>query len=313
MQLIRLRGWRMEREPILFSSKSMEPKEGEFMNNGQKLAGRKALVTGSGTGIGREIALEFARQGADVVLHYSQNREGAASAAEEIKAMGRRAEVFGADFSDLDQVLALANHAVESLGSINCLVNNSGITFNRPFLKMKPEHFDKLFNVNVRAQYFITQRIVQDMLEHGGGTICNISSIHGLQGAPEHTAYAATKGAIIAYTRTLGVELAHRGIRVNGIAPGWVTVENYFTSIPGFNEADAKKSAENSVPVARYGLPIDVAHLATFLCGDDAGFLIGQTIVLDGGTVSLMSLISDFRTESTSHFGERYVLTPKGR
>ncbi len=283
------------------------------MSNGQKLAGRKALVTGSGTGIGREIALEFARQGADVVLHYSQNRDGAASAAEEIKAMGRRAEVFGADFSDLEQVLALANHAVESLGSINCLVNNSGITFNRPFLKMKPEHFDKLFNVNVRAQYFITQRIVQDMLEHGGGTICNISSIHGLQGAPEHTAYAATKGAIIAYTRTLGVELAHKGIRVNGIAPGWVTVENYFTCIPGFNEADAKKSAENSVPVARYGLPIDVAHLATFLCGDDAGFLIGQTIVLDGGTVSLMSLISDFRNESTSHFGERYVLTPKGR
>ena len=90
------------------------------MNNGQKLAGRKALVTGSGTGIGREIALEFARQGADVVLHYSQNKDGAASAAEEIKAMGRRAEVFGADFSDLDQVLALANHAVEALGSINC-------------------------------------------------------------------------------------------------------------------------------------------------------------------------------------------------
>jgi glucose 1-dehydrogenase len=279
------------------------------MDNCKKLAGRKALVTGSGTGIGREIALEFARQGADVVLHYSQNRDGAASAAEEIRKMGQRAEVFGADFSDIEQVVGLANHAVEALGSINCLVNNSGITFNRPFLKMKPEQFDKLFNVNVRAQYFITQRIVEDMLEHGGGTICNISSIHGFQGAPEHTAYAATKGAIIAYTRTLGVELAHRGIRVNGIAPGWVTVENYFTSIPGFNEADAKKAAEKSVPVARYGVPIDVAHLATFLCGDEAGFLIGQTIVLDGGTVSLMSLISDFRNESSSHFGERYVLT----
>jgi NAD(P)-dependent dehydrogenase (short-subunit alcohol dehydrogenase family) len=281
------------------------------MSNGQKLAGRKALVTGSGTGIGREIALEFARQGADVVLHYSQNRDGAASAAEEIRSMGRRAEVFGADFSDLDQVMGLANHAIEALGSINCLVNNSGITFNRPFLKMKPEHFEKLFNVNIRAQYFITQRVVEDMLKHNGGTICNISSIHGFQGAPEHTAYAATKGAIIAFTRTLGVELAHRGIRVNGIAPGWVTVENYFTSIPGFNEADAKKSAEKSVPVARYGLPIDVAHLAVFLCGDDAGFMIGQTLVLDGGTVSLMSLISDFRNESTAHFGERYVLGAK--
>ncbi len=283
------------------------------MSGKSKLLGRKALVTGSGTGIGREIALEFARQGADVVLHYSQNREGATSAAEEIKSMGRHAEVFGADFNDLQQVLALANHAVDALGSINCLVNNSGITFNRPFLKMQPAHFEKLFNVNVRAQYFITQRIVQDMLEHDGGTICNISSIHGFQGAPEHSAYAATKGAIIAYTRALGVELAHRGIRVNGIAPGWITVENYFKSIPGFNEADAKKAAENSVPVARYGLPIDVAHLATFLCGDEAGFLIGQTIVLDGGTVSLMSLISDFRTESTSKFGEEYILGPNKR
>jgi NAD(P)-dependent dehydrogenase (short-subunit alcohol dehydrogenase family) len=283
------------------------------MNRGEKLAGRKALVTGSGTGIGREIALEFARQGADVVLHYSHHREGANRAAAEIRAMGRRAEVVGADFSDLKQVLALADHAIEALGSINCLVNNSGITFNRPFLKIEPEHFDKLFNVNVRAQYFITQRIVRDMLEHGGGAICNISSIHGVQGAPEHSAYAATKGAIIAYTRALGVELAHKGIRVNGIAPGWITVENYFTSIPGFNEADAKKAAEKSVPVARYGLPIDVAHLATFLCGDEAGFLIGQTIVLDGGTVSLMSLISDFRNESTARFGEQYVFEGNAR
>jgi len=286
-------------------------RNGEAMSHQTKLSGRRALVTGSDIGIGREIALEFARQGADVVLHYCHHREGATSAAEEITAMGRRAAVFGADFDDLDQAIALAEHAIRELGSINCLVNNAGITFNRPFLKIAPEHFDKLFNVNVRAQYFITQTIVENMLQHDGGSICNISSIHGLQGAPEHSAYAATKGAIVAYTRALAVELAHRGIRVNAIAPGWITTENYFKVIPGFNEADAKKAAENAVPVARYGLPIDVAHLATFLCGDDAGFLIGQTIVLDGGTVSLMSLISDFRTESTSKFGEQYVLGTK--
>ncbi len=278
------------------------------MESAQKLSGGKALVTGSDTGIGREIALEFARQGADVVLHYSHHREGAVSASEEIKAMGRRTAVFSADFNDLKQAIKLANDAIKTMGSINCLVNNAGITFNRPLLKMRPQHFDKLFNVNFRAQYFITQRIVEDMLQHGGGTICNLSSIHGIQGAPEHSAYAATKGAIIAYTRALGVELAHRGIRVNAIAPGWITVENYFKSIPGFNEADARKSAENAVPSARYGLPIDVAKLATFLCSDDSGFLVGQTIVLDGGTVSLMSLISNFRAESTSKFGEQYIL-----
>lgn len=281
------------------------------MSTEPRLLGRKALVTGSDIGIGREIALEFARQGADVVLHYSHHPEGAISAADEIKEMGRKSAVFKADFNDLKQAVALADNAIEAMGSINCLVNNAGITFNRPFLKMQPEHFDKLFNVNFRGQYFITQRIVEDMLKHSGGAICNISSIHGLQGAPEHSAYAATKGAIIAYTRALGIELAHRGIRINAIAPGWITVENYFKVIPGFTEEQAKKDAAKAVPVARYGLPIDVARLATFLCGDDAGFLIGQTIVLDGGTVALMSLISDFRTESTVKFGEEYILNPK--
>jgi NAD(P)-dependent dehydrogenase (short-subunit alcohol dehydrogenase family) len=244
-------------------------------------------------------------------LHYSHHKDGATSAAEEIKSMGRRAEVFAADFNDLDQALALANYAIKALGSINCLVNNAGVSFNRPFLKMEPDHVKKLFNINFLGHYFITQTVVKNMLEHEGGTICNLASIHGLQGAPEHSAYAATKGAIIAHTRALAVELAHRGIRINAIAPGWITVENYFKAIPGFTEEGAKKSAENTVPVARYGLPIDVARLATFLCGDDAGFLVGQTVVLDGGTVSLMSLISDFRTESASKFGEDYILGPK--
>jgi NAD(P)-dependent dehydrogenase (short-subunit alcohol dehydrogenase family) len=277
------------------------------MSNTGKLSSRRALVTGSDTGIGREIALEFARQGADVVLHYSHHREGALSALEEIKSMGRRAVALGADFNDLDMAVKLADGAITSLGHIDCLVNNAGITFNRPFLKLKPEQLDRLFNVNFRAPYFLTQRIVENMLQREGGALCNISSIHGLQGAPEHSAYAATKGAIIAHTRALAVELAHRGIRVNAIAPGWITVENYFKAIPGFNEQDAKKAAENAVPVARYGLPIDVARLAVFLCSDDAGFLVGQTIVLDGGTVSLMSLISDFRTESAAKFGEEYI------
>ena len=283
------------------------------MNSQHKLSGKKALVTGSDTGIGREIALELARQGADVVLHYCHHPDGAASASKEIEAMGRRTAAFKADFDDLDQAIALADNAIAALGNIDCLVNNAGVTFNRPFLKMRPEHFNKLFNVNFRAQYFITQRIVENMLEHGGGAICNLSSIHGLQGAPEHSAYAATKGAIIAYTRSLAVELGHRGVRVNAIAPGWVTVENYFKAIPGFNEEQAKKEAANAVPVARYGLPIDVARLAAFLCGPDAGFMLGQTLVLDGGTTSLMSLISDFRAESSAKFGEEYIVRTESK
>src|SRR5579862_2648640 len=264
------------------------------MSGGVRLAGKKALVTGADTGIGREISIEFARQGADVVLHFSHHEQGALSAVQEIKSMGRKAFALGADFNHLDQALALADQALDFWGSIDCLVNNAGITFNCPYSEMQPEQFDTLFNVNVRAPYFITQKIVANMMQRGEGAICNLSSIHGLQGAPEHSAYAATKGAIIAETRALAVELAHRGIRINAIAPGWITVENYHKAIPGFSEENAQKAAYNAVPVARCGLPEDIASLAVFLCSDEAGFIAGQTIVIDGGTTALMSLISNF-------------------
>ncbi|MBZ5561853.1 MAG: glucose 1-dehydrogenase [Acidobacteriia bacterium] len=271
-----------------------------------KLAGKKALVTGAGTGIGREIALEFARQGANVALHY-HNEEGAKTAAEEIRGMGRRAAAFQANFDNVDEAVGLAQQAIEFLGGIHCLVNNAGITLNKPFLEVSREQFETLFHVNVRGQFFLTQRVVECMLEHGGGVICNLTSIHGLQGAPEHSVYAGTKGAIIAYTRSLGVELAHRGIRVNAIAPGWITVENYYKAIPGFNEKETAKTAWEKVPVARYGTPLDIARLAVFLCSDDAEFIVGQTIVADGGTTALMSLFPDFRTKSKARFGIGYV------
>ena len=272
-----------------------------------RLRGKKALITGSDTGIGYEIALEFARQGADVVFHYVQSDAGVRAAVDEVTAMGRRSTAFQADFASLDQVTKLADQASEFLGGVNCLVNNAGVTMNRPFLKVTPEQFDKMFHINFRGQYFLTQKIVGDMLERGGGVICNMSSIHGLQGVPEHTVYAATKGAIIAYTRSLAVELGYRGIRVNAIAPGWVTVENYFKCIPGFTREIATETGYKAIPVARCGEPLDIARLAAFPCSDDASFIIGQTIVADGGTTALMSLVSDFRKESTNTFGKGYI------
>jgi NAD(P)-dependent dehydrogenase (short-subunit alcohol dehydrogenase family) len=119
--------------------------------------------------------------------------------------------------------------------------------------------------------------------------------------------YSATKGAIIAYTRSVAVELAHKGIRLNAIAPGCVPVENYHKAVPGYDERAMAEVARQKIPVARYGLPLDIAKLAAFLCSDDAGFIVGQTIVADGGTTSLMSLISDFRNESSARFGIGYV------
>src|ERR1700737_784449 len=205
---------------------------GLHMPQDLRLRGKKALVAGSDTGIGNEIGIEFARQGADVVFHYVQSDSGVKAAVEEVKLLGRRSTAFQADFDALEQVTLLADQASEFLGGVNCLVNNAGVTMNRPFLKVTPEQFDKMFHINFRGQYFLTQRLVEGILQRGGGVVCNMSSIHGLQGVPEHSVYAATKGAIIAYTRSLAVELAHKGIRENATAPGGIRGKTYSRSIP---------------------------------------------------------------------------------
>lgn len=272
-----------------------------------RFLGKKVIVTGSGTGIGREIALEFGRQGADVALHYAHSGAGADSAAGEIRAMGRRAEAFGADLAGLENVFQFAGRALDFLGGVDCLINNSGITMNKPLLKVTPEQYDVIYNVNVRAQFFLMQRAAAYMVEHGGGAIVNLTSVHGLAGAPEHSVYAGTKGAIIAQTRVLGIELAHKGVRVNAIAPGWVVVENHSKAVPGSTVESAMEGARDAVPLGRPGFPVEIAKLATFLCSDDAQFIVGQTIVADGGTTALMSLIRDFRSESSARFGTGYV------
>jgi NAD(P)-dependent dehydrogenase (short-subunit alcohol dehydrogenase family) len=273
-----------------------------------RLEGKRALVTGSDTGIGREIGLEFARQGADVAFHYVTDEASAKQAAEEARALGRKSEAFRADFKRAEDAAGLADRAIEFLGGVNCLVNNAGVTMNRPFLKVTPEQFDAMFQINFRGQYFVTQRVVENLLRRKEtGTVCNMSSVHGLQGVPEHSVYAATKGAVIAYTRSLAVELAHQGVRVNAIAPGWVTVENYFKCIPGFTEEMGAQTAYQAIPVARCGTPSDIAKLAAFLCSDDASYIVGQTIVADGGTTAMMSLVSDFRAESSNRFGQGYI------
>ena len=277
------------------------------MSQELRLQGKKALVTGSDTGIGHEIGLEFARQGADVVFHYVQDDSGVKAAVEQVKSLGRKSAAFQADFDVLDQVKGLADQASEFLGGVNCLVNNAGVTMNRPFLKVTPEQFDKMFHINFRGQYFLTQRVVEGMLQRGGGVICNMSSVHGLQGVPEHSVYAATKGAIIAYTRSLAVELAYKGIRSmrsRRVGLRWITISPAFQASP---KKSRRKQDYKAIPVARCGEPSDIARLAAFLCSDDASFIIGQTIVADGGTTAMMSLVSDFRKESTNTFGKGYI------
>lgn len=269
--------------------------------------GKGVLVTGSGTGIGREIALAFARAGADVVLHYAHSAAGAVSAAREIESLGRRATAFQANFEQAEEVIRLGDQAIDFLGRVHVLINNSGITMNKPFLKVTLQQYETIFDVNMRAQFFLAQHVVRHMLENGGGAVINLSSVHGFSGAPEHSVYAATKGAIIAFTRELGIELAHKGVRVNAIAPGWVMVDNHARAQEGYTEEGARAAARDKVPLGRPGLPEEIASLAVFLASEDAAFIVGQTIIADGGTTSLMSLISDFRHESSARFGTGYV------
>ena len=174
----------------------------------RKMEGKRVLVTGSGTGIGRGVALEFAREGAAVVLHYAHSADGAASAVHEIRGAGGRAEAFQADLADIDEVRGLADKAIDFLGGLDVLVNNAGITMNKPFLDVTPEQFDTLYNVNIRGMYFLTQAAVPTMIEQGGGAVINLTSVHAFAGMTEHTIYAGTKAAIVGFTRVLALELA---------------------------------------------------------------------------------------------------------
>ena len=267
-----------------------------------KMQDKRVLTTGAGTGIGREVALEFAREGAAVALHYAHSADGAESAVAEIEGAGGQAAAFKADFTDVNAVKQLANQAVEFLGGLDVLINNAGITMNLPFEEVTPEQFDTLYNVNIRAQFFLTQAALSQLIE-SQGIVINLSSIHAFEAYPEHSVYAGTKGAIVAYTRELSIELAVKGVRVNAIAPGAVEVENHYKVVPDY---DPKANGE-MIPCGFEGVPLDIARVAVFLASDDARYIVGQTLLVDGGTTSWMPFNDDFRKRGDVRFGKGYV------
>lgn len=269
-----------------------------------RMHGQRVLVTGAGTGIGRGIASEVARHGADVVLHYSHNGQGVSQLCQELQAKGRKAKSIQADFRHLEDVERLAREAIDFLGGIDVVVNNAGITHNLPIEEITPTHFDTLFHVNVRAQMFLTKAVVPTMSRQGHGVIINITSVHAFAGMTGHPVYAATKGAIVAYTREVALELIPKGIRVNAIAPGWVRVANQ-ESVLGAS-FDWEKETE-IVPVGFAADPEDIGRIVMFLCSDDSRFILGQTIVADGGQLSIMPLTGDFRQARAHKFGAQYV------
>lgn len=273
------------------------------MARSREMKGRRVLVTGAGTGIGREIALEFAREGADVALHYAHSEVGARSAVESIRGDGGKAEAFHADFREVDQIAQLAADAIRFLGGVDVLVNNAGITMNLPFERVTPEQFDALYDVNVRGPFFLTQHVLPSMLERGGGAVINLSTIHAFEGMQEHSVYAGTGGAIAAHTRQLAVELAPKGIRVNAIAPGAIEVESQHRAVPALDPLEFGRN----IPAGFMGQPSDIARVAVFLASDDARFLVGQTLVVDGGTTAWMPWSDSFRRPLDFRFGRGYV------
>ena len=271
---------------------------------GQRMKGKRVLVTGSGTGIGREVALEFCREGADVVFHYSGSRDGAMAAVEHARRDGvTKVTAIHADFRQPDAPGELAAKAIEFLGGIDILVNNAGITMNVPFEKVSAEQFDIVFSVNIRAMYFVTQAVVRTMLQQGAGVIVNIGSIHAFEAYAEHTVYAATKGAIKSFTQVLAIELAPKGIRVNSVVPGAVEVEAHHKI---FADYDAAKFGK-MVPAGFVGQPIDIAKAVLFLASDDARYIIGQSLIVDGGTTSWMPFGEGYRQPPGGQFGRGYV------
>ena len=271
-----------------------------------EMEGKRVLVTGAGTGIGRGIALGFAKAGATIALHYSRSSKGADDAVAEILAGGGKAAAFKADFEKIEPLQAMAREAVSFLVGLDVVVNNAGITMNMPFEKATPEQFDGLYHVNVRAPFFLTQAVLPE-LEKSRGVVINISSIHAYEGYTEHSIYAGTRGAIISFTRQLAIELAPRGVRVVGLAPGAVPVENHFKAMPGVDPAQAISECGNGIPCGFAGTPADIANIAIFLASPAARYILGQTLVADGGTTSWMPFGEGFKQPMNASFGKGYV------
>ena len=268
-----------------------------------RMKGKRVLVTGAGTGIGRGTALTFAEEGADVALHYSHSEQGAKDAVAQIQAGGGKAGAFQADFTRLDEVRQLSKDAISFLGGIDVLINNSGITTNAPFEEIQPEQFDTLYTVNVKAALFLTQYCLPALVESAPSAVINLSSVHASHGMTEHSIYAGTKGAIVSYSRELAIELAPKGVRVNVISPGWIVVENHYKSM----EVVDLEGAAKQIPAGFVGVPEDVGHLAVFLASDEARYIVGQSYTIDGGQMSIMQGNGDIHERRTDTFGKGYV------
>jgi enoyl-[acyl-carrier protein] reductase III len=252
--------------------------------------GKVALVTGSGRGIGRAIALRLASQGADVVINYFRNREPAEQVCEQIRSLGPRALLVKANVGDLEQLEELFSKVDREYGALDILVNNAASGYNRPALEQKPRGWEWTMNINARATLFAAQHAVPLMQRRGGGHIVNITSMGSQRVLPDYVVVGASKAALEALTRYLAVELAPLNISVNAVSPGMAETE----ALTHFRDLVTDLAAtvayvEDNTPAGRLVTPGDVAGVVAFLCSPDAVMIRGQIIVVDGGFTLLQS------------------------
>ncbi len=244
----------------------------------QRLSGQVALVTGSSRGIGRAIALSLAAEGANVVVNYAASSHAAQEVVEAITGMGGNAIALGGDVSKAEQVDQLIADTLEKWGKIDILVNNAGITRDTLLLRMKPEDWQAVIDLNLTGVFLCTRAVSKLMLKQKSGRIINITSVAGQMGNPGQANYSAAKAGVIGFTKTVAKELASRGITVNAVAPGFIATD----MTKDLKSDDILKF----IPLGRYGQPEEVAGMVRFLAADSAAaYITGQVFNVDGGMV----------------------------
>ena len=241
---------------------------------------KTVLITGASRGIGRACALRFAESGCRVAANYLKSEKEALSLKAEIEALGGECELFRADVSDPKAVRDAVAAAEKRFGTIDILVNNAGIAEQKLFDEITDEEYDRMFGVNMKGCFCFSREVSKIMLRNHFGRIINISSMWGTVGASTETHYSASKAAVIGFTKALARELGPSGITVNCIAPGVID-----TDMNACHSEETIKELIENTPVMRLGTPDDVAHLAVFLAGDNAGFITAQVIGVDGGFI----------------------------